>query len=286
MTATTVGFIGLGAMGLPMAQRVAAGGHAVIAVEASPVRSELARAAGITLCDLADLERADIVVAMVATADQLSAVLGGQAGAFSVMPAGTTCVVMSTVGPAAVEKVGAQAAERGIDVLDVPVTGGVNGAERGTLTLLVGGDPDVVGRAEAVLACMGSIFLCGKQVGDGQSVKVVNQLLCSVHLAAAAEALMLAQRLGLDSARVLDAVKSGAGGSWMLGDRGPRMLQPDPPSLTMLDIFVKDSNMVAEAAADAGFSAPILEAARERFRRAADAGYGREDDSEVRRAYL
>lgn len=282
---TTVGFIGLGAMGFPMALRVSAGGHDVIAVEANPARREQAEAAGIGVCDISGLHVADVVIAMVATADQLADVLGGEGGAFAVLSSGAVCVVMSTVGPAAVEKVAAQAAERGVEVLDVPVTGGVAGAQAGALTLLVGGDPDVLARAEAVLSAMGSIFLCGNRVGDGQSVKVVNQLLCSVHLAAAAEALTLAQRLGLDPARVLDAVTSGAGASWMLGDRGPRMLEETPPASTMLDIFVKDSDLVAEAAADAGFGVPILQAARERFRHASDLGYGREDDSQVRQAY-
>ncbi|GAA1679582.1 beta-hydroxyacid dehydrogenase [Mycolicibacterium murale] len=286
MTAPTVGFIGLGAMGLPMAQRIASAGHPVLAVEASPARCDQARAADITVGDVATLREADLVIVMVATADQLHQVLAGPDGALSVMAVGTTCVVMSTVGPAAVEKIGAQAAECGVDVLDVPVTGGVSGAEAGTLSLLVGGDPEVVTRVEDVLRCLGSILLCGSRVGDGQAVKVINQLLCSVHLAAAAEALMLAERLGLDSAKVLEAVNSGAGSSWMLGDRGPRMLEDTPEPLTMLDIFVKDSTLVAEAAADAGFGVPILEAARERFRRAADSGYGRCDDSEVRRAYL
>lgn len=268
-----------------MALRIASGGHTVLAIEADPARCDAARAAGLTVCDTTQLQDADIVVVMVATADQLRGVLEGDSGALASMRTDTTCVVMSTVGPAAVEKAAAQAGERGIALLDVPVTGGVTGAELGTLTLLAGGDGDVLDRARPVLSTMGSVFLCGNRVGDGQAVKMVNQLLCSVHLVAAAEALSFAQELGLDPARVLDAVSSGAGGSWMLSDRGPRMLDVDAPALTALGIFVKDSELVAEAASDIAFEAPLLQVARDKFRQAAQLGHALQDDSSVRRAY-
>jgi 3-hydroxyisobutyrate dehydrogenase-like beta-hydroxyacid dehydrogenase len=165
------------------------------------------------------------------------------------------------------------------------VTGGTSGAESGSLTLLAAGDPATLAAVSDVLSAMGSIFMCGNRIGDGQSVKLVNQLLCSVHLAAAAEALAFAERLGLDPARVLDAVGSGAGGSWMLRDRGPRMLVDDAEVTATVDIFVKDSGLASEAAADVGFCAPLLAAAHEAFCVAADLGYGHEDDSRVRRAY-
>lgn len=268
-----------------MALRVASGGHTVLAIEADPTRCDTARAAGLTICDIRQLKDADIVVVMVATSDQLRGVLEGDDGALAAMRTDATCVVMSTVGPAAVEKAAAQAGERGIALLDVPVTGGVAGAERGTLTLLGGGDRDVLDRAQPVLSTMGSVFFCGNKIGDGQAVKVVNQLLCSVHLVAAAEALSLAQQLGLDPTRVLDAVSSGAGGSWMLSDRGPRMLDVDAPALTALGIFVKDSELVAEAASDIAFEAPLLQVARDKFRQAAQLGHALQDDSSVRRAY-
>jgi 3-hydroxyisobutyrate dehydrogenase-like beta-hydroxyacid dehydrogenase len=268
-----------------MAVRVAAAGHEVLAVEAMPLRCNAARDAGLEVIDVERLSKADVVIAMVATADQLDGVLSGDRGAFSNMSSGSICVVMSTVGPAAAEKVGAAAAERGIAVLDVPVTGGVTGAEAGTLTLLAAGDPEVLAAASPVLSPMGSIFQCGNRIGDGQSFKLVNQLLCSVHLTAAAEALAFADRLGLDPEVVLEAVKSGAGGSWMLSDRGPRMVRDEVPAITTVDIFVKDSAMAAEAAADVGFVAPLLMVARDAFATAGAMGYGRDDDSRVRRAY-
>ncbi|WP_395309646.1 NAD(P)-dependent oxidoreductase [Mycobacterium sp. AMU20-3851] len=285
MSARTVGVIGLGAMGFPMALRVAAAGHRVWAVEANPDRCDDARAAGLEICDIAKLADADIVLVLVATEAQLDAVLQGGDGALTVMRPGATCVVMSTVGPAAVQKVAARAEEFGIAVLDIPVTGGVSGAAAGSLTLLAGGDPATLAEAQPVLTTMGSVSFCGERVGDGQAVKVVNQLLCSVHLAAAAEALTLARRLGLDTARVLEAVRSGAGGSWMLNDRGPRMLDDDAPTLTALGIFVKDSDLVAAAAVDADCEVPLLQVSRDKFRTAAQLGFAAADDSRVYRAY-
>lgn len=283
--ARSVAFIGVGAIGLPMALRIAAAGHSVSAVEASPVRRAAAQNAGLTVVDAAGVADADVVIAMVATSDQLESALGGEDGALTRMRPGSICVIMSTVGPAAAEKVAAEAAERDIRLLDVPVTGGVRGAEQGSLTLLAAGDADTLAEADAVLSTMGSIHQCGNKIGDGQAYKVVNQLLCSVHLAAAAEALTLAQQLGLDPELVLDAVSTGAGGSWMLRDRGPRMLADDVEITTTVDIFVKDSGLVADAAEGVGFRTPLLAAARSAFLAAADLGHGGDDDSRVHRAY-
>ena len=284
-TGRTVAFIGVGAIGLPMAQRLAGAGHAVLAIEASPVRRDEARSAGLSVATMADVARADVVIAMVATADQLESALCGEDGALARARGDATLVIMSTVGPAAVEKVAAAAAEHGVAVLDVPVTGGVSGAESGSLTLLAAGEPATLAAVSDVLSVMGSIFPCGNRIGDGQSFKLVNQLLCSVHLAAAAEALEFAERLGLDPARVLDAVGSGAGGSWMLRDRGPRMLADDAEVTATVDIFVKDSGLAADAAADVGFATPLLAAAHGAFCAASDMGLGHHDDSRVRRAY-
>lgn len=284
-TGRNVVFVGVGAIGLPMARQVAAAGHAVRAVEPSPARREAAARAGIAIVDMAAVADADLVIAMVATADQLDAALVGEGGALKRMKPESICVIMSTVGPVAVQKVADKASEYGVGVLDVPVTGGVRGAEQGTLTLLASGAPETLADVEAVLASMGSIHPCGNRIGDGQSYKLVNQLLCSVHLAAAAEALTLAEGLGLDPERVLEAVSSGAGASWMLSDRGPRMLADDVEITTTVDIFVKDSGLVADAAGDIGFPAPLLTAARNAFRLAAALGHGGEDDSRVHRAY-
>jgi len=129
---------------------------------------------------------------------------------------------------------------------------------------------------------MGTVHATGERLGDGQSIKVVNQHLCSVHIAAAAEALNLARALGLDPARVLQLVEKGAAGSWMLSDRGPRMLAGTDVEVTSsINIFVKDSGLVAQAGASSGAQLPLLELAHQRFCQAAEAGLGLRDDSRV-----
>ena len=127
-----------------------------------------------------------------------------------------------------------------------------------------------------------AVRVTGDKLGDGQGIKVVNQHLCSVHIVAAAEALSLARALGLAPAAVLALVENGAAGSWMLSDRGPRMVAGTDVEVTSaVDIFVKDSGLVMSAGASCGAQLPLLTAAHERFRRAAAAGLGPRDDSRV-----
>src|SRR6185295_10787902 len=129
---------------------------------------------------------------------------------------------------------------------------------------------------------MGAVHVTGENLGDGQSIKVVNQHLCSVHIVAAAEALSLARSLGLDPAIVLRLVEKGAAGSWMLSDRGPRMVAGTDVDVTSaINLFVKDSGLVALAGERCGAQLPLLAIAHERFSRAAKGGLGLLDDSRV-----
>lgn len=279
--AGSVAFVGVGAIGLPKALRIAGAGHRVTAVDASPERRGLAEQAGLASTGALVDVQADVTVVMVATPQQLSEVTAAAS-----LAAGSVCVVMSTVGPAAVRAAAHQLHGQGVAVLDVPVTGGVAGATAGRLTLFAAGDPEVLERVRPLLTPLGTVHDCGREIGDGQAIKVVNQLLCSVNLVAAAEALAFAGALGLEPARVLELVRAGSGGSWMLGDRGPRMLEGTDVEVTSaVDLFVKDSTLVTEAAADAGFDAPLVRLAAERFRAAAERGLGRRDDSRVIETY-
>ncbi|GAA1489763.1 NAD(P)-dependent oxidoreductase [Brachybacterium sacelli] len=279
--------VGVGAIGLPMALRLAAAGAAVTGVD--PVEESRRRAAahGLTAeATAASAAAADTVICMVATPDQLREAALGANGLLATMRPGATLVVMSTVGVAPVEEVLAAAAGTGITVLDVPVTGGVAGAEAGTLTLFASGDPARLAELRPLLEAMGTLRDCGPAVGRGQAMKAVNQLLASVHLVAAAEALAFAEALGLDPTEAFEAVSGGAGGSWMLSDRGPRMLEGlDAQVMSSVGIFVKDSGLVCDMAEEAGFEAPLVTAARDRFRAAAEQDLLRRDDSQVIRTY-
>lgn len=274
-----VAFIGLGAIGLPMALQIQRAGHRVIGVELSDGNRALAHAQGLESSgDWQAASDADVVVVMVATPAQLDALVSQ----CTALKPGQHWVVMSTVGPASVREQAARLLEKGVQVVDAPVTGGVARALTGSLLIFASGPQAAVAQVEPVLRAMGEVRDAGIEVGDGQAIKVVNQHLCSVHLVAAAEALSLAASLGLDPSRVLELVQKGAGGSWMLSDRGPRMLQGTDTQVTsMVDIFVKDSGLVATAAQACHAAVPLLDVAHQRFCQAADAGLGRRDDSRV-----
>jgi 3-hydroxyisobutyrate dehydrogenase len=281
-----VTFIGIGAIGLPMAAQILAAGFDVTGVDPFADQRKKATARGLraepTPASAAD---ADIVVCMVATPDQLRAAALGQDGVLRHMRDGSVLVVMSTVGPRAVREV-ADAAPPTVHVLDIPVTGGVARAVTGELSLFASGSPTAIDEVRPVLDALGTIIDCGPEVGQGQAYKAVNQLLCSVHIVAAAEALAFAEELGLEPDKVLPAVSGGAGGSWMLSDRGPRMLQGLEAEVTStIGIFVKDSTLVKEIADQIGFDAPMTTAAQARYLAAKDAGWERKDDSQVIQTY-
>lgn len=279
-------FIGIGAIGLPMAQQLIAADFHVTGVDPSAGRREEAAAQGLRVEPTpASAAEADVVVCMVATPEQLRTAVLGDDGLLGRMRDGAVLLVMSTVGPHVVQEV-ADAAPPSVRVVDVPVTGGVARAVTGDLRLFASGHPVAIEDIRPVLKAFGTIIDCGAQVGQGQSYKAVNQLLCSVHIVAAAEALALAEELGLDPEKALSAVSGGAGGSWMLSDRGPRMLQGLEAEVTStIGIFVKDSTLVKDIADGVGFDAPMITAAQEKFQAAQETGWDRKDDSQVIQTY-
>lgn len=274
-----VTFIGVGAIGLPMALQIQRAGHDVTGVDVLDTVIATAKSSGIeTVNSISAAPGADVVVVMVATPDQLA----GLVGRITDPVRGQLWLIMSTVGPQAVREQGEILQRAGARVVDAPVTGGVARARTGGLVIFAAGTAEDVASAAPVLDAMGTVRMTGQRLGDGQSIKVVNQHLCSVHIAAAAEALSLARSLGLDPAAVLDLIEKGAAGSWMLSDRGPRMVAGTDVEVTSsVNIFVKDSGLVASAGQSCGAELPLLAIAHERFCRAADAGLGLRDDSRV-----
>ena len=274
-----VTFVGMGAIGLPMALRIQRAGHDVTGVDVSKAVIDNARASGIGTVDAyRDAPAADVVIVMVATPEQLAALVRQVADATH----DALWIIMSTVGPESVREHGSALRRAGARVVDGPVTGGVARARTGELVIFASGESEDVAFAKPVLEAMGSVRVVGPHLGDGQSIKVVNQHLCSVHIVAAAEALNLARALGLDPATVLKLVENGAAGSWMLSDRGPRMVMGTDVEVTSaINIFVKDSGLVASAGKSCGAELPLLAIAHERFFRAASTGLGSRDDSRV-----
>ena len=227
-------------------------------------------------------ERADVLVVMVATPDQVESVLLGDDPAAAALTAGAAVVVMATVGPAPVKRWAERLGSQQVDLVDAPVSGGAARAAAGDLLIMVGGTQSAVDRAQPLLDAMArSAPHVGTAPGDGQKVKLVNQLLCGVHIAAAAEALALAEAMQLDPGATWEVLRGGAAASFMLDDRGARMVHGTDEVKSALDIFVKDMGLVTDAARASSYPAPLASAAEQLYLAGRRAGLGRRDDSAV-----
>ena len=282
----TLAVLGLGAMGLPMARHLAQS-FTVRSYDIDPARCRAA-ADFSTACGAAQeaAKGADIVLLAVRNRDQLTEVLGGSDGVVPVLKAGSVILLTSTVGIDVVRDVARQLTAQDLLLVDAPVSGGPVRAGNGDLLVTVGADDTAYGKALPVLKAMASTLKrVGPRPGDGQCMKTVNQLLCGVHIAAAAEALALARALGLDPAAALDTLGAGAAASFMLGDRGPRMLQAYDEGgaevRSRLDIFVKDMGIVTTAARGVGVSTPVAAAAEQVYLLGQAYGMAGRDDSSV-----
>lgn len=284
---SAVAVLGLGAMGLPMATRLATvGGFEVRGFDIAPVRRELAVAAGASDASTAAQAStgARVVVVSVRDGAQLDSVLFGPEGAAQALDPGAVVIVTSTVGEGAAVSAASGLAQRGVHTVDAPVSGGPVRAGQGDLLIMVGAPTDAVDAARSVLDALAStLHVVGEEVGQGQQLKAVNQLLCGIHTAAAAEALALAHRMGLDLDRVIDVLGQGAAASFMLADRGPRIAQQlrgeDPPLRSRLDVIGKDMRIVADLARALRLATPTASGADQLYRIGEAAGLGPQDDS-------
>ena len=284
---TTVGFIGLGSMGLPMAKNLVARGFAVRGFDIRPgAIDSLVEAGGTRATAPADAaDGANVLVLMVVNATQAEAVLF-EAGALSRLSTSGTVVLMATCPPRAVETIAARVVETGRSFVDAPVSGGVVGAQAATLTIMAAAPRVTFEAAQPVLDALGDkIFHVGERPGQGATVKTINQLLCGCHIAVAAEAFSLAGKAGLDQRVLLEILSGSSASSWMLKDRGPRILQDEPPVTSAVDIFVKDLGIVLEAGRDIKAALPLAAMAHQMFLAASGQGHGDADDSQVIRAY-
>lgn len=284
---TAIAFIGLGSMGLPMALNLVTHGFTVRGTDLrAQARRALAAAGGIAAETAADAcAGADAAVLMVVNIAQAREVLFAD-GALASLAPGANVLLMSTCPPAEVAQMAREVEAQGFSFVDAPVSGGVVGAAAGTLTIMVGASDAAFARARPLLEAMGSkVVHVGRAPGQGATAKVVNQLLCGAHLVVAAEALSLAERLGVDTAVMLDILGGSAAASWMLNDRGPRMLEQTPTVTSAVDIFVKDLGLVLEAGRTAKAALPLASLAHQLFLSVSGAGLGAADDSQVIRAY-
>lgn len=285
---TTIGVIGLGAMGLPMALRLAnTEGILVRGFDISPSRRELAAEGGVQPADTAASasDGSDIVILSVRDSAQAENALFGTDGAASTLQPGAVVILTSTIGADAARALNSMLEDIGVRFVDAPISGGPTRAGNGELLILVGGPDDSIAAVRGVLDRLSStLTIVGSRAGDGQLLKVINQLLAGVHIAAAAEAVSLAVAVGLDPGVVVSTLSAGAASSFMLADRGPRMVEAltgEPQVRSRVDIFVKDMGLVAALANQAHVPTPVAAAAGQLYLVAERAGLGVRDDSTI-----
>ncbi|MBK7918269.1 MAG: NAD(P)-dependent oxidoreductase [Chloroflexi bacterium] len=253
-----IGFIGLGIMGGGMAHNLLKAGFDVTVWNRTAVRMEPLVAAGAKAgSSPADVAaQSDVILVCVSDTPDVEAVILGADGVIESAKAGSLVVDHSTISPTATKAIAAQLSAKGVHMLDAPISGGSEGAAKGTLSIMVGGDAAQFERALPVFQAMGRTITHVGGTGAGQTVKLVNQILVVVTMLGVAEALLFAEAGGLDLAKTLTAVSGGAAGSWSLSNRGPQMVQRDwRPGFT-IDLQQKDLRLVLEAADQ--FGVPTL----------------------------
>lgn len=251
----SIGFIGIGIMGSGMARNLVSAGHVPAVWNRTRTKAEAIEGARV-MDSPADLAaRSDIVMICVSDTADVEAVVNGPGGVFEGLRPGSLVVDHSTISPSATRVLASAAAAAGSRWVDAPVSGGSEGAARGTLSIMVGGEAADVARARPYLETFGRTITHVGPVGAGQLVKLVNQILVVVNQWAASEALLFAQKAGLDLEATLSAVTGGAAGSWMLANRGPQMIERDwTPGFT-IDLQQKDLRLVLDAADELGVPA-------------------------------
>jgi 3-hydroxyisobutyrate dehydrogenase/2-hydroxy-3-oxopropionate reductase len=271
-----VAVVGVGRMGRPIARRLIAAGHEVYVHNRSrPAVEELVRAgahdAGSADRAAATCEVVLTVLPSIGSVEAVYAVFG------TLAQTGQLFIDSSTVGPRVSRRCAEMIVARSAEFLDAPMSGGPEGAAAGTLTIMVGGSEDVFKRALPLLHVYGKIVRHCGDVGAGQAVKLVNQLLVATHAAAASEAAVLAAKLGLDVRRTFEIVSTAYAASRMLDRNLPRFLSRDFTPDAPIRLFVKDLHLVADAAAGAGAALPLGEIVSALFTRAENAGIASED---------
>ncbi|WP_406625599.1 L-threonate dehydrogenase [Acidovorax sp. SDU_ACID1] len=280
----TVGLVGLGAMGLGMAQSLRRAGFAPHVFDLRrEVAQDFAKDGGTACETLAELgARCDVVVSVVVNAAQTESVLFGDDGVAASMRPGSLFVMCSTVDPNWSVALESRLAKQGILYLDAPISGGAAKAASGQMTMMTAGTPDAYARAGGTLDAMAAkVYRLGDKAGAGSKVKIINQLLAGVHIAAAAEAMALGLREGVDPAALYDVITHSAGNSWMFENRMAHVLAGDYTPLSAVDIFVKDLGLVLDVARASKFPLPLSSTAHQMFMQASTAGFAREDDSAV-----
>ncbi|MSR22431.1 MAG: NAD(P)-dependent oxidoreductase [Gemmatimonadetes bacterium] len=282
----SIGFLGLGIMGHEMARNLLKAGFPLLvwnrtAGKTAALAAEGARV-GTGPADVA--QRSDVVIVCVSDTPDVEEIVLGPGGVLAGARPGSLVVDMSTISPARTREIARRLEERGVHMLDAPVSGGSEGATRGTLSIMVGGDATQVERAMPAFRAMGKTITHVGPAGAGQTVKLVNQIVAVVNMLAMAEGLLFAEASGVDLDKVLEAITGGAAGSWMLANRGPQVVARDWRPGFMIDLQQKDLRLALEVADEMGV--PLIGAGLvfQLYRTLQHAGFGREGNQALAKA--
>lgn len=279
----SIGFIGLGAMGAPMARNIRNGGYALGVYNRTPAAAEPFRALGASVCESPKQTagRADITVIMVTGPEALEEVISGPDGVVAGLTAGKAVINMSTVSPEATEAAAKAVAEKGADFVDAPVSGSVKPAEEGTLTVLAGAKDKALSRVMPVLKSMaGEVIACG-DIGQGTRMKLVLNLMLGNMMHALAEGMTLGRRFGLETGAILSALASGPMAAPMYQLKGKAIDEGNFASQFPVRLMAKDLNLLLAAAEATHTSLPQTEAIRKSFAAALERGLGDQDMAAV-----
>jgi 3-hydroxyisobutyrate dehydrogenase len=287
----TLGVLGLGSMGYGAAVSALRRGVNTWGMDTrAEARDKFAADGGHVTASLAELAaQCDVVVLLVVNAAQTEDVLfgaDGHSGLCAALKPGSVIVASATVDPSLPPVWETRLAERGLWLIDAPVSGGAKKAADGQMTVMASGRPEAFAAAGALLdAIAGKVYQLGDRAGIGSTVKMVNQHLAGVHIATACEAMALGMRAGADPHKLYEVICNSAGMSWMFQNRVPHILEGDYTPLSAVNIFIKDLGIVLDAARKLQFPLPLAAQAHQLYLATAAAGHGAEDDSAVIKFY-
>lgn len=265
-----VGFVGLGRMGTPMAARLAAAGFGVLGFDPAPATGARLAGSGVELAeDLTEIARCSIVILMLPDSDVVEDVVVAS-GLLSALTSGSLIVDMGSSVPRRTVELASAARAQDVELVDAPVSGGVLGAERGTLTAMVGGHPTAIERAQPLLGILASRIVSTGDVGSGHATKALNNLMSATHLLVTSEAMLAAQAFGLDPRLVLQVINGSSGRSGSTENKWPNFVLPGTfDSGFSVSLMVKDMRIALDLESAAGVFAPLSQASVDLW---ADAG--------------
>lgn len=282
-----VGVIGLGSMGFGMATSLVKAGFTTHGFDIDPKRMTALTDEGGTDGQFVDLKGAlDFLIVVVVSAQQMQDALFDDPDVLSALRPGGVVIGCPTISPDAARQLEEKLTTHGLLYLDAPISGGAVKAADGALTIMMSGIPKAVAATKSVLDAMAeTIFQLGDKAGPASAMKIVNQLLAGVHIAATAEAITFAQAQGIAPAQTVDVISKCAGTSWMFENRGPHIVDGDYAPRSAVDIFIKDLGIVTEMAQTGSLPVPLAASALQQFVAANGMGLGREDDAAVAKVY-